>query len=293
MPFSLPSLKQFKKKKKTSENQNDPVPGESNPVATPSLLTLDILSQHVRLYSAPPERISNDALALQAMTPGNDVPHTPVICLLSGTLADFLQYSGDEASRWLINVAHDLCDPIQRRGRLIIQRGQDWFQVMDMEPLTASQYRYQPRSGVRLGLSKISRRTGHSCTSTTGNASTMADHVRRRDGKCWVTRATRPLINSHICPKRMGDHTARIILQTFAPLTPSANLSIYHEIFGLNLVMHLDHLFDLYELGFHYVAPVRSFYLLISNFFTDQPFRTIIYAICLFLQLTLYMKITP
>ena len=286
MGFFSSFLKWSKKKRKTSEDQNDPAHGESNPIATPPLLSLNILSIHVRLYSAPPAEISNDALAQQAMTPGNKAPPTPVTRLLSGTLADFLQYSGKEASCWLINI-----DTIECRGTLFIQRGQGWFRVMDTDPLIASQYRYRLHPGVIIRLSKISRRIGNSRTSTTGNANTMANHVMQHDGKCWVTRASEPLINSHIWSKRMGDHMARIIFQTFTPHIPPADLSIYHENFGLNLVQQLNHLFELYKLGFHYVAPVRTFCLLISKFFTDQTFRTVISAMFLFIQVTI--KITP
>lgn len=258
MGLSLSSfLKLFEKKKNTFEKQNNPTHTNSNPIATPGLLTLDISSQHVQLYSASPENISNDALrvAAEVMTPGNDLPHTPFIRLLSGTLAEFLQYSGADASRWLINTAHDLCDPKHRRGSLYILRGEEWVLVVDADPLTASQYLYHLGPGVTVGLSKISRRAGRSRTSTIGNASTMANHVMQRDGKCWVTRARRILINSHICPKRMGDHTARNILRTFTTLDPSADVSIFDEIFGLNLISYLDGLFDVYELGFYYISP--------------------------------------
>jgi hypothetical protein len=282
----------FKKKKKTAEKQNN-LHGKSEPIATPSLLSLDIYSHHVHLYSDPLPIISNNALAIQALTPGNDFPHTTSTHLLSGPLIEFLQYSCQEASHWLINIAHDICDPVNRRGSLVIWREQQWLLVTDTDPLTASLYRYDLPMGVTVGLAKISLRAGKSHTSTTGNASTMADHVRQRDGKCWVSQAVRPLVNSHICPKRMGDHTAQIIFATFTSTDPPPNLSIFDEIFGLNLSKTLDDLFDLYQLGFHFVAPVRSSYLLISKIFIDQPFRTFMSAICLLIQMTLWIWITP
>jgi hypothetical protein len=282
----------FKKKKKTAEKQNN-LHGKSEPIATPSLLSLDIYSHHVHLYSDPLPIISNNALGIQALTPGNDFPHTTSTHLLSGPLIEFLQYSCQEASHWLINIAHDICDPVNRRGSLVIWREQQWLLVTDTDPLTASLYRYDLPMGVTVGLAKISLRAGKSHTSTTGNASTMADHVRQRDGKCWVSQAVRPLVNSHICPKRMGDHTAQIIFATFTSTDPPPNLSIFDEIFGLNLSKTLDDLFDLYQLGFHFVAPVRSSYLLISKIFIDQPFRTFMSAICLLIQMTLWIWITP
>ncbi|EDR15992.1 uncharacterized protein LACBIDRAFT_321108 [Laccaria bicolor S238N-H82] len=191
------------------------------------------------------------------MTLGDDSPDTTSIQLLSGSLTDFLQYSHKEASKWLLDIAHDICDPVRRRGSLEKQMGpQHWLAVVDTDPLTASVYRYHLHTGVTVGLGKISHREGRSHTSTTGNATTMANDIRQRDGeRCWVTGATGSLTNSHICPKRMGDYTARIIFQTFTGNNPSPDLTIFHEIFGLSLLSYLDTLFDVYQLGFHYIAP--------------------------------------
>ena len=86
----------------------------------------------------------------------------------------------------------------------------------------------------------------------------MADRVRGRDAQCWVTAAALPLVNSHICPKRMGDHVGRIIFRTFTSLTLPPDLSIYNEIFGLCLSETLDAWFDKYEMGLRFVSPVRS-----------------------------------
>ncbi|KAJ6463229.1 hypothetical protein C8R47DRAFT_1157501 [Mycena vitilis] len=91
-------------------------------------------------------------------------------------------------------------------------------------------------------------------TAATGDGSTMAGRVKRRDGVCWITGVDDPLVNSHICPKRMGDHSACIIYSTFTSLTPSPALSIYDEIFGLCLSETLDAWFDKYELGFRFVS---------------------------------------
>lgn len=190
------------------------------------------------------------------MTPGTDSPDTTSIRLLSGFLTDFLRYSRGEGSKWLVDVAHDICDPVLRRGSVEKQMGpQHWLAVADTDPLTASVYRYHLDAGVTVGLAKISRREGRSQSSTTGNATTMATHVRQRDGRCWVTGDTCPLINSHLCPKRMGDYMARIIFQTFTGIDPFPDLTIFHEMFGLSLTRNLNALFDVYQLGFRYIAP--------------------------------------
>jgi high-affinity nickel permease len=56
----------------------------------------------------------------------------------------------------------------------------------------------------------------------------------------------------------VGDHLASLIFHTFAsPLTPTPTLSVYDTVFGLCLLDTLDTWFDLYQLGFRYMAPVR------------------------------------
>ena len=147
------------------------------------MLELCINSPSVRLYPRAPSPISDDALAAIAMTPGADSPSTLSICLLRGPLEDFVRYSGYEASKWLIDLAHDICDPADRRGSLLVrkERGrlrQQWFPVATTDPLTASIYRYDLPGGITVGLSKISRRVRKSVIDATGNASTMANRVK-------------------------------------------------------------------------------------------------------------------
>ncbi|KIM44478.1 hypothetical protein M413DRAFT_431513 [Hebeloma cylindrosporum] len=83
----------------------------------------------------------------------------------------------------------------------------------------------------------------------------MADRVKGRDRRCCVSPISGPLVNSHICPKRIGDHIGRIIYETFTSLSVPQALSIYDEGFGLSLTRTLDAWFDKYELGFRYVSP--------------------------------------
>ncbi|KAJ7911576.1 hypothetical protein B0H13DRAFT_1614421, partial [Mycena leptocephala] len=182
--------------------------------------------------------------------PGNTSPTTHSICLLSGPLGEFLGYSRQEASKWLIDLAHDICDPANLRGSLL-----QWRPVANTDPLSASIYRYDLPVGITVGLSKISHRVRKSITTATGNASTMADRVKRRDAQCWVTGVYDPPVNSHICPKRMGDHIGRIVFRTFTSLAPRPNLSIYDEIFGLTLSETFDAWFDKYKMGLRCVSP--------------------------------------
>jgi hypothetical protein len=281
--------KLFKKDKKPPKKDEEPLKKDEEEclgtTATDlsSPLTLDIYSHCVRLY---PSTISDDNLPILALTPGDDSPDTASTCLLKGSLADFLQYSRQEVSKWLIDIAHDICDPLNRRGSLVVFKEQQWLPVANTDPLTASMYRYDLPPGVTVSLSKISQRAGKSVTSLTGYASTLANRLQGRDGKCWVSRAFAPLANSHICPKRMGDHTARIIFQTFTSIPPPPNLTILDEIFCLSLSVNLDAWFDEYELGFHFVSPVRGSYPLISKNFIDQLFRMFMSAICSLIEMS-------
>ena len=254
--MSLPSLPPIPP---SGPSKSDSYP-DAAPLDLTGILELRVDSPSVRLYPVAQQTISDDILAATAMTPGARSPSTPSICLLRGPLYDFVRYSRQEASKWLIDLAHDICDPAHHRGSLLVWKEprQQWRPVATRDPLTASSYRYDLPVGITVGLSKISRRVGKSVTAATGNASTMGDRVKGRDGQCWVTAADDPLVNSHICPKRMGDHVGRIVFRTFTSLSPPPNLSIYNEIFGLCLSRTVDAWFNKYEMGLRFVSPVRS-----------------------------------
>ena len=225
-------------------------------------LELAIFTRNVGLYP-PPGHITTDALA-QATMNMIDPPHgSSLTRLLSGPLADFESFSREEHSKWLIDIAHDICDPLQKRGHLqvwSVSEG-DWMGVISTDPLIASLYVYFVRDVV--ALTKISARTGRSITDATGNPATMANRVQQRDGgQCWVTGNIVTNANSHIIPNRMGDHLLRLTYETFVEMPPLA-LSIYDEICGITLNLHLDRLFDNYEFGLRHVASVRRPSLLI------------------------------
>ena len=206
-----------------------------------------------------PANIASDTTTSGLLNPGPSTSPSDFTCLLGGPLNDFLLYSGQEHSQWLIDIAHDICDPALKRGSLQVwdETGQLWRTVNPVDPLIASIYLYDVR--VVVSLSKISRRQDRSRTSATGYPSTMANRVWQRDGQsCWVSGAPSRNKNSHVCPKRMGDHLLHIIYRDFVSTTPSPVLSIYHEMCGITLSPNLDILFDEYELGLRFVSPVRS-----------------------------------
>ena len=197
---------------------------------------------------------------MRTYTPNPMPPPNFIIRLLSGTLKQFRLYSGQEQSQWLIDIAHGICDPAQRRGLLQIQETEEtWRDVAPTDPLTASIYLYNIQHTI--SLTKISRRQGASITSSGGNASTMRNQVIQRDQRqCWVTRSLGPNVNSHVCPKRMGDHLLHVVYRNYVSASVPPTLSINDEICGITLSRTLDAWFDIYELGLWLVAPVRTFF---------------------------------
>ena len=225
----------------------------------PDHLELRIFTSSVDLSSNPPANvIESDALAASAMMthPLPNPSSSDFIHLLSGPIDNFVLFSRQEQSKWLIDIAHDICDPLAQRGSLCVWSGQEWRTVAHTDPLTASIYLYSVPEGVVVSLSKISARVGKSKTSTSGNANTMANLVNHRDGQCWVTGSGEPLVNGHLCPKRMGDHLACVVFDTFVSAPRPPTLSIYDEMFGISLVSTLNTWFQNYELGLRFVSTV-------------------------------------
>ena len=208
------------------------------------------------LNPRPPPSIMNDELAPDLNSPSVFTATN----LLSGPLEDFLPFIGQEQSKWLIDIAHDICDPALKRGSLKVwdEAEEIWRDVDPTDPPTPSIYLYDVW-GVVVSLTKISERIGKSRSSATGDAATMASRVKQRDGQqCWVTRDDAPITNSHVCPKRMGDQLLRVVYRSFESTPPPPTLSIYDEICGITLTRNLDAWFDKYELGLRFVAPVQS-----------------------------------
>ncbi|KAK2467351.1 hypothetical protein APHAL10511_000586 [Amanita phalloides] len=156
-------------------------------------------TNRVTLYRQPPEIITNYVLALSAMrtVPPNPISPSNFILLLSGPLDVFFIYSRGERSQWSIDIAHDVCDPALKRGSLQMWdvAGQMWRNVNHADPLIASTYLYNVQA--MISLSKISRRIGKSKSSASGAPSTMADQVKKGDGRCWVTSQSPPASLAH------------------------------------------------------------------------------------------------
>ncbi|KAI0280472.1 hypothetical protein BGY98DRAFT_963564, partial [Russula aff. rugulosa BPL654] len=200
---------------KTAANPLQASSTSNEPYSKP--IHLCIRTSRVGLYHQQPKNITSDTDVERSMMTDPPNPSSPddKTCLLSGPLADFLLFSREEKSKWLIDIAHDICDPKQKHGKLL------WKDVDPTDPLTASDFLYDVQDVI--SLTKISHRKGRSKTSVTGSASKMENRVKGRDRQqCWVTRGGISTSNSHVCPKRMGDHLVRDIYRTFesTPLPP-------------------------------------------------------------------------
>jgi hypothetical protein len=119
--------------------------GDDPPRFPPGHLELLIATRLVGLYHQPPEQITNDALAQYSMTttaPSQNIEPTHPTGLLTGPLVDFQWFSNEEKSQWLIDIAHDICDPAQKRGQLVVWRNQGWHDVYPTDllnqPITIS-----------------------------------------------------------------------------------------------------------------------------------------------------------
>jgi hypothetical protein len=73
-----------------------------------------------------------------ATDPPNSSSPDDKTCLLHGPLADFLLFSRQEKSKWLIDIAHDICDPRHQYGKLRVWDGaaRTWKDVDPTDPLT-------------------------------------------------------------------------------------------------------------------------------------------------------------
>jgi hypothetical protein len=106
-----------------------------------------------------------------------------------GLLDEFLKYSRHEQSKWLIDIAHDICDPAAKCGSLFdwSEAAQLWRPVAHTDALTAFIYRYDVPLGVISSLSKISQ---YSCWKIRHHRDRKREHrdcARRRDRVCWAT----------------------------------------------------------------------------------------------------------
>lgn len=245
----------------TSPTSEMPPPDVEHVQQCGQALELCIYTCYVGLYRQPPENIRDIIDAESTMitdAPPDSVAPGQLTCLLRGDPNEFRYYSHEEHSNWLIEIAHDLCDPVRKRGSLymwdVTGPTSMWRTVNPTESLMAALYLYNVCAVV--SLTRISHRTAASTTTASGAATTMKEHVNARDRHCWVSGSVRPTTNSHICPVRMGDHLLHVIYSRFVSTAPPRNLSIYHEMCGITLSWNLDGYFDVYEFGLRFVTTV-------------------------------------
>lgn len=109
-------------------------------------LALIIHTNAIGLY--PPQQYNmTDNLVLLTIITGPPTPNPPSThtCLLSGTLAKFTHYSYREHAQWLIDIAHDICDPYMKHGFLQVwnEPAETWRNVNPNDHLISSFYLYR------------------------------------------------------------------------------------------------------------------------------------------------------
>ncbi|KAJ7666128.1 hypothetical protein DFH06DRAFT_267634 [Mycena polygramma] len=227
-----------------------------------SILTLVVRTSSVGIYygtAAGHTGIEPSQQVDTLMTPHHPPPatnaHDDYMTLLHGTLDEFNHYARQERAKWLIDIAHDICDPRHMRGTLEVMASESqppqWTPVYPGDPLVGSVYRYVvPPSVTSIAFTKTSARNNKSLTAEDGTTTSMRTAVHARDERCWVSSTVYPVANSHILPKRMGDHLAAHILDVFCGLAPGISVHVSNAIFGFLLSLNLNLYFAHYHLGF-------------------------------------------
>ncbi|KAJ3777417.1 hypothetical protein FB446DRAFT_634145 [Lentinula raphanica] len=214
-------------------------------------LSLRILTAKIGLYTKEPVNVKADDAVVEAytVTPPDSLLQNQYTTLLEGEFTDFLNLSGHENAQWLIDIAHDLCDPRYKRGSLWVCRsdGQD-HPVNPSDPLTPSSYEY--RTSVVVHITKKSTREGKSRSQSWSDAKTMLEALREREEQCWITTSIEPVTIGHILPKRTGDAEARLIYEDFTDKPAPAGMTAFHPEFGILLDLNMEYWFDDYWIGF-------------------------------------------
>ncbi|KAF9030966.1 hypothetical protein BDZ89DRAFT_1064292 [Hymenopellis radicata] len=218
---------------------------EAAPQETPSgELTLTVAALSVQQYAILPARIDTAADVQAALTTTPQLNPYP-IPLLRGRVAEMCLYARAEQTRWLHDMAHDICDPVNRAGALWVRNisSDHWTQAGATDQLL-------PR------YTNTAVRHNKSLTSLTGSGNDMRLAVAARDQRCWISGAPDGIstTNSHICPKRMGDAIASHIYTEFCGVP--AHLSIYNPEFGI-LLFGLG----LRRVGQNHVYEAHNFHL--------------------------------
>jgi len=199
--------------------------------------------------------------------------------LIEGTFEDISRYAGVTVN-WVIKIARLLCEPLGN-GCLYTHttgtpdnwrssdRDYSWREVAWDDLLHPGIYEFTSTRPIT--LSKISDRQTRSVT-TQGTASrSNANAFRRildqRDGVCVVTRCHRPLVASHLIPRRIGTDGAKAIVERFASVSEATDIHDFHPKIGILLVTGLDNWVDRYEAGFYHVtvSPPTHLFIVLLN----------------------------
>ncbi|KAJ7435431.1 hypothetical protein B0H11DRAFT_2367633 [Mycena galericulata] len=153
---------------------------DAAPLDPTRTLELRVNAPSVRLYPVPPPTISTNTLAATAMTPDTTPPANTPSELSASSALPSAPSSATPATRPQAQNTHDICDPANLRGSLLV-----WT-----APQQQSHRPHRPANCDDLRL-RSSRR--NHCRPLENQS------PQRRDGECRVTAADDPLANRRIC----------------------------------------------------------------------------------------------
>ncbi|KAJ7040253.1 hypothetical protein C8F04DRAFT_1312403 [Mycena alexandri] len=169
-----------------------PQPPAPTAIGINAILKLCIPGSSLGLYPPPPPNITSDVHVTQMMSVQPTAANAPLVYLIAGEISEIRLYSRLEETKWLLDIAHDLCDPLAMRGTLVQwdSNARIWRSTLPTDVLVAAIYCYVLPAGTVVGITKISERSGKSKTSGMGpTAGTMRTRVITRDKQCWPYRA--------------------------------------------------------------------------------------------------------
>ncbi|KAK2462684.1 hypothetical protein APHAL10511_005300 [Amanita phalloides] len=154
--------------------------------------------------------------------------------------------------QWLVDIAHDICDPALKRGSLHVWdvAEETWKNVNAIDPLIASTYLYQVQDVV--ALSKISERGGKSKPVSAAMLPQWGPTSSSETGSAGC-QAVRTRSSTVMCAPSEWETTSYALFTTTS-YQLMLHLSIYDEICGISLSPTLDKWFDTYELGLRFVS---------------------------------------
>ncbi|EJD35941.1 hypothetical protein AURDEDRAFT_130367 [Auricularia subglabra TFB-10046 SS5] len=180
---------------------------------------------------------------------GASASNSDWLVLLHGSVLDLEFYAGSEQSGWLIDIAHDICDPLQRHGVLCFHAVDNLVPVQRTSRLVAGTYVYQAAVTTTLTMVDTLPVTGRDWSEPPPR---ICQRVMARDGRCWISGVVRGLCASDIISKHIGGALESVVTKEFCESRANA--------FNSKFMLRYDHydMFKKYLLGLHRSPNAQS-----------------------------------